>query len=518
MTGEVLSAAQYLAGADNVYVLEAFARSQKRFSYNFGEDISGYTFTCDFQSILLDQVSYARTGTGEPDFENTNVIGYFNNYSTVTGAFFQYYPVDGLTWFTIPAYRYTGKLLPHAKNNVVATVVSVEWVTPDGDSEAHRYVILERWEPGVEVGDPTTNTTPQYLASWQPTAPIPFNISYVGVEPAAIEFVEAPQDEGYYIVESDGDYAATIRMPSKTSVDVVKISTGDLAYTFTVADTIGAIAVKNGYLFIGHSNTVEKYSLTSGNLLYTLDEGLLPGARYGYSISADGNYVVVGTQPTTGLSVNVYVYDFVTGSLVQTLSEGSVSTDDDYGWSVAIEGNYLIVGAPKELRGAVWVYDTTTWVGTKVMHLDYANGSNSLFGQKVVTNGTYTAIAGPGYRTFNSLNLGRIYVMDNATRTLQYMLDDPTPSSNEFFGSRMTIEGNYLVVGNPNNDVGGGDNGAVYVYDITTGELIYNILNPTQSVGGQFGNGASMSGNNLIAVSFPQPTGNGKIYYFNLAL
>ena len=158
MSGRLLDFKQYLGGADNVQVQEMFPFNQKRFQYDFGSNVSSYTFTADKQTLVLDQVSYDRD-TGNINFAETNVIGYFENTANISTATY----VDttnagsGIVNFTIPSDRYTGAIFPNARQNVVMTVVAFQWQdanTPPR-KEMHRWAIVERWEPSVTVGDPT---------------------------------------------------------------------------------------------------------------------------------------------------------------------------------------------------------------------------------------------------------------------------------------------------------------------------------------------------------------------------
>jgi hypothetical protein len=151
MSGRLLSFSQYLGGADNVKVLEMFPGDQRTFTYDFKRDVSAWTFTADFQSILLDRVSYDRA-TGEPNFPETTVIGFFDNTTQVPAQFIVPNAIDpDLVEFTIPANRYTGPILPNARENVVMTVLSFEWETDDSPVQKarHRWAILERFDPEV---------------------------------------------------------------------------------------------------------------------------------------------------------------------------------------------------------------------------------------------------------------------------------------------------------------------------------------------------------------------------------
>lgn len=163
MSGRLLSFSQYLGGADDVQVIEMFPDDQQTFTYDFNVNVSSWTFTSDYQSILLDSVAYDRQ-TGLPNFADTTVSGYFDNFSTVDANTFinTSNAVNGIVDFTVPANRYTGNVLPNARQNVVATVLAFEWETDDTppQKQRHRWCIMERFDPrsGKSPGDPSNET------------------------------------------------------------------------------------------------------------------------------------------------------------------------------------------------------------------------------------------------------------------------------------------------------------------------------------------------------------------------
>jgi len=163
MSGRLLSFSQYLGGADNVKVEEMFPDDQKTYTYNFSNsDVSGYTFTADYQSLLLDTVTYNNI-TGEPNFTDATVTGYFTNTANVSGSNIDDTSASsGLVALTIPSDRYTGNVLPNARANVVCTVLSFQWQTDDTppQKQRHRYAILERFDPkvGKVPGNPASES------------------------------------------------------------------------------------------------------------------------------------------------------------------------------------------------------------------------------------------------------------------------------------------------------------------------------------------------------------------------
>jgi len=158
MSGRLLDFKSYIGGADNVQVIELFPRSQKTYTYNFGTNVSAYTFSADYQTLVLDSVTYDRV-TGDPNFTDTNVIGYMNTVGNVSNSLINNTSASsGIVTFTIPQNRYTGKIIPNAREKVVMTVVAFQWTIPGSpdQQDMHRWAVIERYEPGVTLGDPTT--------------------------------------------------------------------------------------------------------------------------------------------------------------------------------------------------------------------------------------------------------------------------------------------------------------------------------------------------------------------------
>lgn len=151
-----LDFSQYIGGADNVQVEIAFPSTQKTVVYQFGQNISGWTFHLDYQTVVADTISY-NVQTGAPNFSGTSLIGTFPSgiittatYVTVLDA------ITGTVAITIPGGLYTGPIIPDARSHTPITVVGVTWTdnsTPP-QVNTHRWAILQSWEPGVTSGDP----------------------------------------------------------------------------------------------------------------------------------------------------------------------------------------------------------------------------------------------------------------------------------------------------------------------------------------------------------------------------
>jgi len=94
------------------------------------------------------------------------------------------------------------------------------------------------------------------------------------------------------------------------------------------------------------------------------------GDQFGYSVSISDNYAIVGAlgeDDSDGSgSGKAYIFDITTGNLVATLDNPnafSTSAGDQFGYSVSIDGNYAIVGAYQEddasgdLSGKAYIFE-----------------------------------------------------------------------------------------------------------------------------------------------------------------
>jgi hypothetical protein len=152
----VLDFQAYLGGPDQIQVEQIFPSNQRTLIYNFNQDITGWTFTTDYQTIVVDEVQFNRS-TGKPNFSKSTVIGTFPKVE-VTGEFVPEVidQTKGTVKIHFPANMYTGAIIPDARQNVPITVFSVTW-TDDAtpiQRATHRWGLIQSWEPDVIAGDP----------------------------------------------------------------------------------------------------------------------------------------------------------------------------------------------------------------------------------------------------------------------------------------------------------------------------------------------------------------------------
>ena len=157
----VLNFEQYIGGPDQVKVEQIFPSTQKTFIYDFGRDISSWTFAADYQTLVVDTVQFNRN-TGQPNFSNSRVIGSFPKVE-VTGT---YIPAvvnaaEGTIKVHVPTGMYAGAIVPDARQNVPITVFAFTWTDNSTPAQinTHRWAFVQSWEPDVPVGDPILEAT-----------------------------------------------------------------------------------------------------------------------------------------------------------------------------------------------------------------------------------------------------------------------------------------------------------------------------------------------------------------------
>ena len=156
----VLTFSQYIGGPDQLIMEQTFPSNQKSVIYNYGTDISGWTFTAEYQTVVVNTVTFNRY-TGQPNFANSLVLGTFPAV-TVTGSDVPSIinSTTGTVLVNFPQQMYSGPIIPDARKNVPIVVFAYQWIIPSlgapDQKETHRWGLLQAWEPGVSPDDPTT--------------------------------------------------------------------------------------------------------------------------------------------------------------------------------------------------------------------------------------------------------------------------------------------------------------------------------------------------------------------------
>ena len=155
----VMNFSEYIGGADDIKIETIFPSTQKSYVYNFGQAVTGWNFSLDYQTLVIDYLQFDRE-TGDPNFAKSGVAGFFPK-GVIPQEFVEVVDAStGVVKITIPADLYPGKINADARNMVPITVVGVTWETAESppQKQTHRWAFIQTWEPGVPIGDPSTES------------------------------------------------------------------------------------------------------------------------------------------------------------------------------------------------------------------------------------------------------------------------------------------------------------------------------------------------------------------------
>ncbi len=242
------------------------------------------------------------------------------------------------------------------------------------------------------------------------------------------------------------------------------------------------------------------------------------GDAFGMAVAVEGNIAIIGApspkaeampdlidimegtvdlrKPIADDKGSAYVFDITTGEQLLKLRASDATDGDWFGLSVAVSGNIALIGAPGRARanaaGAAYVFDITT--GEQLLKLAVPDDADGRwFGTRVAIDGGIAMIAAspPGYaEVFPS---GAVYLFDVTTGEQLFKLTASDAAAGDGFGASVTIVGNIAVV---TSRALRADENQAYVFDATTGAQLLKF-----PFSGE-GNGVSVHDNIAIITSF----------------
>ena len=198
--------------------------------------------------------------------------------------------------------------------------------------------------------------------------------------------------------------------------------------------------------------------------------------QFGISVSISGDVALVGAylnddMGTDSGSAYVYRYDGTNWVEEQKLLASDAAADDRFGSSVSISEGVVLVGAPENDdagtdSGSAYVYryDGTIWVEEqKLLASDAA--ADDRFGESVsISEGV--VLVGAYLNDDMGTDSGSAYVFhyDGTIWVEEQKLLASDAAAANSFGSSVSISGNVVLVGAPENDDAGTDSGSAYVF------------------------------------------------------
>ena len=268
------------------------------------------------------------------------------------------------------------------------------------------------------------------------------------------------------------------------------------------------------------------FDALNGTLLRTIDNPSPTANDYfGNSVGLSASRLVVGAywDDSTGTnSGRAYSFDAGTGTLLRTLENPSPGADDNFGSAVEVDGELAIVGAAGDNTtgvdsGRAYLFNVTTGALIRTFE-NPSPAAADFFGSAVSISGSLVAV-GALYDDTTASNAGRAYVFDHTTGSIVRVLENPAPNADDGFGSRISLEGNRVVVGASNDGATGASSGRAYLFALPTGSLLATLENPSPDASDRFGQAVSLEGDVVVVGADGDDTtgdASGRAYVFGL--
>ncbi len=249
---------------------------------------------------------------------------------------------------------------------------------------------------------------------------------------------------------------------------------------------------------------------------------------FGQSVAVGSNVLVVGApgDDDMGLqsgSVYVFVFDGSSWNLDVKLTASDGTGSDEFGNAVAIRKNLMIVGArdvdgPYSSIGAAYIFrhDGSTWSEEAVLKAsdpwDY-----DYFGSAVSIDDGFAVVGAPGgfYAT-----TGRAFVFryDETDWVEDALLAPPGAGSYAYFGTSVAVDGDNIFIGAHGADGSYPDGGAAYSYgrDESEWSLRRKLIPSDGESYDEFGISVALSGE--LALAGDPEHGPGTVYAFHAGL
>lgn len=283
-----------------------------------------------------------------------------------------------------------------------------------------------------------------------------------------------------------------------------------------------AIDAQAGQLFIGadqedagpgnNGGVVYIYNFDATTGQWELDQTIgtnqntaagIPGLdgddSFGFAIDVTndgaGNRTLVvgarGEDTVAGNSGAAYIYDFNAGAdaweYTQQIKASDAQASDNFGFSVAIEGGVVVIGSPTEDTGgsndgSTYVYQLDAaraagdqWIERGVLRApDRASSSGGQFGYSVDISGDTVVVGDPFNDEGTGDNGGRVHVFRHVengagvtddTWEFEASIDQGDKGTNDNLGISVAIEGDTIIAGAYRNSRSGeGDRGSAYLF------------------------------------------------------
>lgn len=271
------------------------------------------------------------------------------------------------------------------------------------------------------------------------------------------------------------------------------------------------LAVVGGNILVGAyaddqgAGAAHLFDAATGELLRTFrNPEPDAGDLFGRSVAGLTDKVIVGACADDDNAGAVYVFD----PLVETplkLANPRPTGGDRFGLALATLNGNILVGAYGEdaagdNAGAVYLFDGSTGSLLRTFENPQPESAGEMGISVAVLD--KNVLVGAGRYEKSNRDVGIVYLLEGSTGQLLRTFHNPTPESGDFFGIPVAVAGGNVLVSAPADHANGNEGGAVYVFEVATGELLLTIANPTPQAADYFGVPVTAAGQNIL-VSAP---------------
>lgn len=239
------------------------------------------------------------------------------------------------------------------------------------------------------------------------------------------------------------------------------------------------------------ANAAYLFNHTTGSQIRKIVSPPTGVGDFGYAVAINGNRALVSAPSGLG---RAYIFSLPTGTLLATLA-GDLNNVGMFGNSVDLSSTFAVVRSPNE--DAVYVYNATSF--SRLHKIVIPNSYN--YYHPVATSGNLIAIGDPQSE--------RVHVFDATSGSQVWEIEFPDSAplaGGSLFGSSLSMDGNLLLVGSQDADFGVLTEGAAYLYDLDTGQLLRRFGADLPGVGHRFGYDVAISAETML---FGAPFVNG---------
>ena len=234
---------------------------------------------------------------------------------------------------------------------------------------------------------------------------------------------------------------------------------------------------------------------------------------FGSSVSIDGDYAIVGAprddedketgKPKRDLG-SAYIFKRNGTSWIQQAklraSDSVFHSYEYFGSSVSINGDYVIIGG-EDQTAYIFKREGTSWI--RQAKLISPNFLDDSFGHPVSISGEYAIVGAPGENINNVADWGSAYIFkrNDTSWTQQAKLIDPVSKSSSNFGSSVSIDGDYAIIGMKSDDdykIRDCGSACIFKREGTSWIKQAKLSALDRTVDSYFGNSVSIDGDHII--------------------